>query len=108
MAFKSHDLKRVAENLFRDGNDGYVAKIKRGGKIHRKRWVQLTFYQQSGNYGSLRRKSNAKVLGEPKILFDELGARWLESFKLTLKPSSFTRRSAMGLDELEADFRERR
>jgi integrase len=105
MSYKSQQLNRVAENLYRDGNDVYVAKLKRGGKIHKKSLDTNDFALAKRKLRDFEDEvERKKAAGVSKMLFSELKERWLESIRPALKESSFVRRKT-ALTQLEPYFK---
>ena len=79
MSYKSQQLNRVAENLYRNGNNVYVAKLKRGGRIHKKNLDTTDFALAKRKLRDFEDEvERKKATGVSKMLFSELKERWLE------------------------------
>lgn len=80
MDYRSQQLNRVAENLFRDGNDVCVAKLKRGGKVHKKKLGTTDFALAKRKLREFEDEVERKRASRgTKMLYSELEAHWLES-----------------------------
>lgn len=97
-------FQKVAECLYRHSASGtYYALVKRGGKQYRRslrtkdRKVAERFLSDfRQNVSRLSQTTSAS-----RVLFRELAARWLDTLRAHLKPSSFRRRST-SVDQLNA------
>lgn len=90
---KSQKLKKVAECLYRNGNDIYFALIKVKGKQIKKSLKTTDRPIANRRLAELRQKAQRLTGSDGRnILFEEIAASWLESINSNLKPASLRRR----------------
>jgi integrase len=93
MAYKSQQLKRVGECLYRNGRKTYFALIKVSGKQIKRSLRTDDLAIAKRRLAELRDKA-VRLRGKESrnIRFEELTADWLESIKPNLKAKSWDRR----------------
>src|SRR6266480_3999443 len=93
MAYKSQQLKRVGECLYRNGNKIYFALIKIAGKQIKRSLKTDDLSIAKRRLSELRAKAQRlHGSGGHNMRFEELADVWLESIKSRLKPKSWDRR----------------
>ncbi len=100
MPYKSQQLKRVGECLYRNGNKIYFALIKVAGKQIKRTLKTDDLSIARRRLSELRAKAQRlRGSGGRNMRFEELADVWLESIKPRLKPKSYDRRrvSIVGL-----------
>ena len=93
MSQKPQKLKKVAECLYRNGNQTYFALIKVGGKQIKRSLKTDDQVLAKRRLSELRKKAERLHGGDnSNIRFEELAKSWMESIKPSLKPKSHDRR----------------
>jgi integrase len=91
-AYASQQLTRVGENLYRNGNGTYYAKLKKHGRQYKKS-LDTHDRQTAGRKLADFEKEVERQAGEgPDLQFEEIAKKWLASIKPHLKASSHLRR----------------
>ncbi len=102
--FASQNLVRVAENLYRNGNDTYYVKFKKDGKQYKQSLETHDRATANRELAAFIKKIENKTKEEADVLFTELADEWLATIKPRMKDKSYTRRVS-SLNQLKPAFK---
>jgi integrase len=91
--YASHAFTRVAPYLYRNDAGSYYGKIKRNGKIHQKSLDTSDFQTAKRTLKEFEKEVESKKDGLPDMPFQDFAKQWLESIKLEVKESTYTRKA---------------
>jgi len=102
--YKSQALTRVGENLYRNGEHKYYARIFKNGKQHKKCLDTHDRQTAENSLADFEKQIERQVLETPDLLYQDLVAKWLEWIKPSIKQSTYALREK-SLKQLERFFK---
>ena len=105
--FASQNLVRVAENLYRNGNDTYYVKFKKDGKQYKQSLETHDRAKANRKLAEFIEKIENKTEEKEDVLFTDLADEWLATIKPRMKDSSYARRVS-SLNTLKPFFKGRK
>jgi integrase len=95
--YKSRQRIRVAENLYRKGDDRdakYKAVIKRDGRLHEKTFETTELAIAKRMLRDFEKEVEEKCAVSSDLTFEQLCERWKDSVRAHMKPKSLKRRES--------------
>ena len=87
--YKSQHLTRVGDNLYRNGQDVYYARLHHQGKSYKKCLDTHDRKTAERKLLDFQKQIESRSNEFPDILFEELAVKWLESIKAGVKESTY-------------------
>jgi integrase len=102
--YKSQKLTRVGENLYRNGEGKYFARLFHEGKSHKKCLDTHDRKIAEDELAKFIKKIEQKEQTSPDVSFEALADEWLATIKPRMKASSYTRRVS-SMNQLKPYFK---
>ena len=103
-AYKSQQLNRVGDNLYRNGEDVYYARLHHKGKSYKKCLDTHDRKTAERKLADFEKQIERRSVETPDLLYQDLQTKWLEAIKTGLKESTFDLR-VKRLKQLEPFFK---